>query len=79
MTLNEIIDKISNNPRKILGLKNNSIEEGNYAKLTLFNPSKKWEFKESDIVSKSKNSPFVGEELKGKALAIYNNNKFKEL
>ena len=79
LTLNEIIDKISNNPRKILGLKNNSIEEGNYAKLTLFNPSKKWEFKENDIVSKSKNSPFVGEELKGKALAIYNNNKFKEL
>ena len=79
LTLNEIIDKISNNPRKILGLKNNSIEEGNYANLTLFNPSNKWEFKESDIVSKSKNSPFVGEELKGKALAIYNNNKFKEL
>ena len=79
LTLNEIIDKISNNPRKILGLKNNSIEEGNYANLTLFNPSNKWEFKESDIVSKSKNSPFVGEELKGKALAIYNNNRFKEL
>ena len=79
LTLNEIIDKISNNPRKILGLKNNSIEEGNYANLTLFNPSNKWEFKESDIVSKSKNSPFVGEELHGKALAIYNNNRFKEL
>ena len=79
LTLNEIIDKISNNPRKILGLKNNSIEEGNYANLTLFNPSNKWEFKENDIVSKSKNSPFVGEELKGKALAIYNNNRFKEL
>ena len=79
LTLNEIIDKISNNPRKILGLKNNSIEEGNYANLTLFNPSNKWEFKESDIVSKSKNSPFVGEELQGKALAIYNNNRFKEL
>ena len=79
LTLNEIIDKISNNPRKILGLKSNSIEEGNYANLTLFNPSNKWEFKENDIVSKSKNSPFVGEELKGKALAIYNNNRFKEL
>ena len=79
LTLNEIIDKISNNPRKILGLKNNSVEEGNYANLTLFNPTNKWEFKESDIVSKSKNSPFVGEELQGKALAIYNNNRFKEL
>ena len=79
LTLNQIIEKISNNPRKILGLKNNSIEEGNNANITIFNPKTKWKFKEEDIISKSKNSPFIGEELKGKALAIYNNNRFKEL
>ena len=77
--VNQIIEKISNNPRKILGLKNNSIEEGNNANITIFNPKTKWKFKEEDIISKSKNSPFIGEELKGKALAIYNNNRFKEL
>ena len=79
LTLNQMIEKISNNPRKILGLKNNSIEEGNNANITIFNPKTKWKFKEEDIISKSKNSPFIGEELKGKALAIYNNNRFKEL
>ena len=79
LSLNQIIDKISNNPRKILGIKNTSIEEGNIANLTIFNPETKWIFDKKDIVSKSKNTPFVGEKLKGKALALVNNNKFVEL
>jgi len=79
LSLNQIIDKISNNPRKILGIKNTSIEEGNIANLTIFNPEIKWIFEKKDIVSKSKNTPFLGEKLKGKALALVNNNKFVEL
>ena len=79
LSINEIIEKISNNPRKILGLNNNSIEEGNKANLTIFNTEIEWTVNEDEIISKSKNSPFIGEKLKGKALAIYNNNKFKEL
>ena len=70
---------ISNNPRKILGIENNSIEEGNTANLTIFDPEIKWEFEKKDIISKSKNTPFVGEKLKGKALALVNKNKFLEL
>ena len=79
LSLNQIIDKISNNPRKILGIENNIIEEGNIANLTIFDPEIKWEFEKKDIISKSKNTPFVGEKLKGKALALVNNNKFLEL
>ena len=79
LSLHEIIDKISTNPRKVLGIDQNIIEEGSIANLTLFDPKKEWEFKESDIQSKSKNSPFIGDQLKGKALAIYNNNKFLEI
>ena len=52
------------------------IEEGERANITLFNPELEWEVSEKDIKSKSKNTPFIGEELKGKALAIYNNNQF---
>ena len=37
-------------------------------------------YSENDsIKSKSMNSPFIGDKLKGKALAIYNNNQFMEL
>ena len=79
LKINQIIDKISVNPRKILGLKQNSIEVGNTANITLFDPSMKWIFNEDSIKSKSMNSPFIGDKLKGKALAIYNNNQFMEL
>ena len=79
LSINQIIEKIANNPRKILGLDNYTIEEGNKANLTIFNPEIEWSLEENDTLSKSKNSPFFGKKLKGKALGIYNNNKFKEI
>ena len=74
----EIIEKISINPRKILGLKTVKIMEGEIANMTLFDPTLKWIFKHDHIKSNSKNTPFVGHEMKGKALAIFNNGKFEE-
>lgn len=52
-----------------------SINEGQLANLTLFNPTLKYQFSKSDIVSKSKNSAFLGQELNGKAYGIIANNK----
>ncbi len=52
-----------------------SIEEGKNANITLFNPNEKYEFSKSDILSKSKNSAFLGQELKGKVYGIYANKK----
>ena len=79
LSLAEIIKKIAINPRRLLQLKSGNIEEGNTANLTLFNPDLEWEFQKTDIESKSVNTPFVGEKLKGKALAICNKGKFLEL
>ena len=79
LSLAEIIEKIAINPRRLLQLESGNIEEGNMANLTLFNPDLEWEFQKTDIESKSVNTPFVGEKLKGKALAICNKGKFLEL
>ena len=79
LSLAEIIKKIAINPRRLLQLKSGNIEEGNTANLTLFNPDLEWEFQKTDIESKSVNTPFVGEKLKGKALAICNKGKFLEV
>ena len=76
LTISEIIEKISTNPRKIILKKENIIQKGFKADLTLFNPDLEWEVKHSDIKSKSRNTPFIGEKLKGKALAVCNNNQF---
>ncbi|MAW21009.1 MAG: dihydroorotase [Flavobacteriales bacterium] len=76
--LEKLIEKISINPRKILQLPEVSISEGTSANITLFNPEIEWEFSKNDIKSKSVNTPFIGEKLTGKALAIFNNGQFKE-
>jgi len=76
--LSQLIEKIAINPRKVLGINNATLKEGNTANITLFNPDLEWEFTKEDIRSKSNNTPFLGEKLKGKALAIFNNGKFKK-
>ncbi|MEO6882645.1 MAG: dihydroorotase [Bacteroidia bacterium] len=74
MKLEKLIHKISIAPRKILNLEIPSIKEGAKANLTLFNPDLSWTFTEKNIFSKSKNTPFIGTKLKGKAIGIFNNN-----
>ena len=76
ITLQKIIDLFTINPRKIIGISSPIIKEGEPANITLFNPTLKWTFNQSDIRSKSANTPFVGYEFIGKALAIVNKGKF---
>ena len=76
--LSQIIQNIAINPRKILGMNEATLIEGNLANITLFNPDLEWVFTKDDIKSKSENTPFLGVKLKGKALAIYNNGKFEK-
>ena len=71
--LEQIIAKFTANPKLILGLDTQTIEEGNLADLTLFDPSLKWTYLEKNIVSKSKNSPLIGKKFTGKPIAIINN------
>ena len=50
---------------------------GEAANLTLFDPAAEYVFTENMIRSKSKNSPFIGKQLKGKAVGIINNGKLQ--
>jgi len=61
-----LIEKMAVNPRKIVGLEVPKIEIGEKANLILLDLNKNWIFEESLNLSKSKNSPFIGKELKGK-------------
>jgi dihydroorotase len=45
------------------------------ANLTLFDPDTEYIFENSNILSKSKNSAFIGKNLKGKIYGVVSNNK----
>jgi len=60
------------NIRNIFGLPIPEIKEGEAASLTLFVPGAEFTFEEHMIRSKSKNSPFIGRQLKGKVIGIIN-------
>lgn len=54
---------------------NQNIEEGKKAQLTLFNPTENWVFGKDTILSKSKNSAFLGIKMKGKVYGVFNEGK----
>ena len=57
------------------GLEQTPIQKGNTANISLFNPDKKYEFLKSNIISKSKNTIFENETLKGRVYGIIAKNK----
>ncbi|WP_234733489.1 dihydroorotase [Tellurirhabdus bombi] len=70
LPLGTLIDKLTYLPRRILRLPEMTIAESQPAVLTVFNPDQTWEYNKT--VSKSKNSPFLGATLRGKALWTIN-------
>jgi dihydroorotase len=62
-----LIASLSLNPATILGLKDRGeIKEGMRADLVVFDPDVRWRYTRDEIVSKSKNTPFLNWEFTGK-------------
>ncbi len=61
--------------RNIFKQETTSITEGEKANITLFNPEGESIFTDGNILSKSKNSAFLGTKTKGKVYGIYNQEK----
>jgi len=76
LSIDAIVDTLTKNPREILSLPQVSVKEATEANLTIFNPTTKSVFGKNNIVSVSKNSAFIGKELKGEVVGIVNKNTF---
>lgn len=76
LELKDLMDKLVYRPRQILNLEIPAIEKGVRANMTLFNTDEKWTFEKNLIQSKSKNSPYIGSEMRGRAEAIYNRGRW---
>ncbi len=75
MTIDEIIEKMSVAPAKILKLDAGNIEIGKIADLTVIDTEKTWKVDSNKFYSRGKFTPYDGEELKGKAVATIVNGK----
>lgn len=72
LPLEKIVEKFTSG-RAIFNLNQSEIAEGNSANISLFTTDEEWNFSKENILSKSKNSAFLGAKMKGKVIGIYNN------
>ena len=77
----ELVQRMSLTPSKILGLDSGTLSVGKEADIIIIDPKKKWKVTKENLLSKSKNTPFLEKELKGtvehtirKGRIIYSNN-----
>jgi len=61
--------------KDIFKIEETTLNEGSLAKLSLFTVSDEYEFSKENILSKSKNSAFLGLKMKGKPYGIINSEK----
>jgi dihydroorotase len=76
MTLEQLLEKLVVNPRKILHLEIPEIAKEHTANLTIFNTDEEWTYSPKEVRSKSRNSPYLNHKMTGRAVAVYNNGRF---
>jgi dihydroorotase len=69
ISLADMIAKFTINPARLLNLAKGTLSAGADADVTVFDPEQEWIYNREDSASKSKNSPFSGWKLKGRAVA----------
>jgi dihydroorotase len=67
LTLPQLVAKLSANPARILGVKGGTLKPGAPADITLIDLNREWQVDAGKFASKSRNCPFQGWTLKGKA------------
>ena len=75
--LARIVELLSTNPARIAGLKGRgSLAKGSIADVTIFDPGARWTFHAEKSRSKSRNTPFDGWQLTGRAVATIVGGRF---
>lgn len=71
LTMSGLVEKMSVTPARILKIDRGHLSEGAIADITIFDPNLEWVVEKEKLESKSKNSPFLGWKLKGKATDVF--------
>ena len=65
-----MVEKLSLNPARILGIPGGTLKQKTPADITLIDPEKEWTIDVNNFYSRSRNSPFDGWKVKGKAVQV---------
>ena len=68
LTLSQLVAQMSTNPARILGVPGGTLAKGAPADLTIIDLNREWTVDASKFASKSRNCPFTGWTLKGRAV-----------
>ncbi|KGF03073.1 dihydroorotase [Anaerococcus lactolyticus] len=77
ISLNQLVKIMSTRPSELLNIKKGKLEPGYMADFTLVDLDKSYEYKEEDILSKSKNSLMIGKTLYGSIERVYRGGELK--
>jgi len=67
LTLPALVEKMSCAPAAILGINRGTLKPGSVADISIIDPELEWTVESEKLASKSKNSPFLGWSMKGRA------------
>lgn len=68
LSLDELVEKLSTKPAKILNIRGGTLEKGKPADITIVDISKEYQVDREKFFSKGKNTPFHGKKLKGEII-----------
>ncbi len=68
LTLSQLVEKMSVNPAKVLGIDKGNLAPGKVADIVIADITKEYKIDSSKFVSKGKNTPFDGKKVKGRVI-----------
>lgn len=66
LTPMQMVEKMSYNPAKVVGIDKGDIQPGKVADVVIFNPNETYKIDKNEFASKGKNTPFHGREVTGR-------------
>ncbi len=77
LTWPQLIEKLTINPARVLGINRGTLKLGAKADVTVIDPTAEWTIDPNQFRSKSRNCPFAGWKVRGRAYAVIGNGKVK--
>ena len=71
LTLSQLVEKMSVNPAKVLGIDKGNLAEGKVADIVIADITQEYNIDSSKFVSKGKNTPFDGKAVKGRVIMTF--------